>query len=277
VDRRGGVNDTAYLSIDAWQLGLAALLILVNVGLSLALRLGLQRSLLVASLRMSVQLLLVGFVLEWVFELDDPVPVLGVALVMTTLASVSAVNRTSRRLPGVYWDSLLSTTTAAVVVTGLSVVGILRVRPWYDAQYLVPLLGMVLGNILNGISLALDRFTEGVATRREEIELDLSLGATRWEAAHTLVAEAMRVGMIPTINAMMVMGVVSLPGMMTGQLLAGAAPADAVRYQIVIAFMIATAAALGALGVTLLAYRRLFSASHRLRSDRLTLRGDGAG
>lgn len=269
------MNDAAYLPIHAWQLGLAALLILVNVGLSVALRLGLQRSLVVASLRMSAQLLLVGFVLEWVFQLDDPVPVLAVALVMTTLASVSAVNRTSRRVPGVYWDSLLSTTAAAFVVTGLSAVGILRVRPWYDAQYLVPLLGMVLGNILNGISLALDRFTDGVVTRREEIELYLSLGATRWEAAHTLIAEAMRVGMIPTINAMMVMGVVSLPGMMTGQILAGAAPADAVRYQIVIVFMIASAAALGALGVTLLAYRRLFSPSHRLRIDRLTLRDGG--
>jgi len=263
------VNDAAYLRIDLVQLALAGSLVLVNVGLSWALRLGLGRSLVVASLRMSAQLLLVGLVLDWVFALNDPLPVLGVAMVMATLAAVSAVQRTRRRFAGVYWDAFVSVVGAAFLVTGAGVVGIVRVEPWFEAQYTIPLLGMVLGNVLNGISLALDRFTEGVVARRELIEAALGLGATRWEAAHELVRDALRVGMIPTINSMMVMGIVSLPGMMTGQILAGAAPADAVRYQIVIAFMIAAAAALGGSAVTLLAFRRLFDTRHRLRSDRL--------
>ena len=263
------MNDVAYLRIDLLQLALAAGLIAVNVGLSWALRLGLGRSLVIASVRMSSQLLLVGLVLDWVFALNDPLPVLAVAMVMATLAAVSAVQRTRRRFAGVYWDAFVSVVGAAFLVTGVAVVGIVRVEPWFEAQYTIPLLGMVLGNVLNGISLALDRFTEGVVARRELIETYLSLGATRWEAAHDLVRDALRVGMIPTINSMMVMGVVSLPGMMTGQILAGAAPADAVRYQIVIAFMIAAAAALGSSGVTLLAFRRLFDTRHRLRSDRL--------
>lgn len=263
------MSDAAYLRIDLVQLGLAACLIAVNVGLSWALRLGLGRSLVIASVRMSAQLLLVGLVLDWVFGLDDPLPVLGVAMVMATLAAVSAVQRTRRRFAGVYWDAFVSVVGAAFLVTGVAVVGIVRVDPWFEAQYAIPLLGMVLGNVLNGISLALDRFTEGVVGRREWIETALSLGASRWEAAHDLVRDALRVGMIPTINSMMVMGIVSLPGMMTGQILAGAAPADAVRYQIVIVFMIAAAAALGGTGVTLLAFRRLFDTRHRLRSDRL--------
>ena len=263
------MNDAAYLRIDLIQLALAGSLVLINVGLSWALRLGLGRSLVIASVRMSSQLLLVGLVLDWVFALNDPLPVLGVAMVMASLAAVSAVQRTRRRFAGVYWDAFVSVVGAAFLVTGVAVVAIVRVEPWYEAQYTIPLLGMVLGNVLNGISLALDRFTEGVVARRELIETTLSLGATRWEAAHDLVRDALRVGMIPTINSMMVMGVVSLPGMMTGQILAGAAPADAVRYQIVIAFMIAAAAALGGSGVTLLAFRRLFDARHRLRSDRL--------
>jgi putative ABC transport system permease protein len=263
------VTEAAYLHIDLAQLALAAALVLVNVGLSWALRLGLGRSLLIASLRMSAQLLLVGLVLDWVFALNDPLSVLAIAMVMATLAAVAAVNRTRRRFAGVYWDALVSVVGAAFVVTGAAVIGIIRVDPWFDAQYAIPLLGMVLGNVLNGISLALDRFTEGVVSRRERIEAFLSLGATRWEAAHDLVRDALRVGMIPTINSMMVMGVVSLPGMMTGQILAGAAPTDAVRYQIVIVFMIAAATALGGAGVTLLAFRRLFDARHRLRVDRL--------
>jgi putative ABC transport system permease protein len=233
------------------------------------LRLGLARSLLLASSRMVVQLLLVGLVLGYVFSLNRPLPVLAIALVMASLAGVSAVNRSQRRFRGVWWDSLLTITGSAFVVTGLSLVGVLRVRPWFEAQYAIPLLGMVLGNSLNAVSLALDRFLAGVAQGRERIESDLALGASRWEAAHGLIRDSLRTGMIPTINAMMVMGVVSLPGMMTGQILAGADPADAVRYQIVIMFMIASATALGALGVTLLAFRTLFDPRDRLRSERL--------
>ena len=270
-ERRGGnpLMPAAYLTIGPVQLVLAALLLVVNLGLSAWLRLGLERSLLVAAVRMVVQLLLVGLVLQFVFALNQPLPVLGIALVMATLAGVAAVNRTRRRFPGVLWDSLLTVVTAAFLVTGASLLGILRVRPWFEAQYAIPLLGMVLGNTLNGISLALDRFMEGVADGRDGIESRLALGASRWEAAHGLVRESLRTGMIPTINAMMVMGVVSLPGMMTGQILAGAAPTDAVRYQIVIMFMIASATALGALGVTLLAFRALFDPRDRLRSERL--------
>ena len=265
---------STYLVIGLPQLALASVLIVVNLALSLWLRLGLARSLLLASSRMVVQLLLVGLVLGYVFSLNRPLPVLAIALVMASLAGVSAVNRSQRRFRGVWWDSLLTITGSAFVVTGLSLVGVLRVRPWFEAQYAIPLLGMVLGNSLNAVSLALDRFLAGVAQGRERIESDLALGASRWEAAHGLIRDSLRTGMIPTINAMMVMGVVSLPGMMTGQILAGADPADAVRYQIVIMFMIASATALGALGVTLLAFRAVFDARDRLRSERVHTVGE---
>ena len=134
------------------------------------------------------------------------------------------MRRTRRRFAGIYWNSLLSTLGAAFVVTGAALAGIINVHPWFAPQYAIPMLGMVLGNLLTGVSLALDRFMQGVARESGVIEGDLALGATRWEAARPLIGEAPRTGMIPTINAMMVMGVVSLPGMMTGQMLAGAAP-----------------------------------------------------
>ena len=258
-----------YINLGNWQLVFAAVLILINVAISVWLRLGLAKTLLVASARMVVQLLLVGFILQSVFELETPLPVLGIGLVMSALAGIAAVHRTRRRFAGVYWDSVITVLGAAFVVTGAAVLGILDVSPWYQPQYTIPLLGMVLGNILSGVSLALDRFMEGVARDANLIESDLALGATRWEAAHPLLNDALRTGMIPTINSMMVMGVVSLPGMMTGQLLAGAAPADAVRYQIVIMFMIAAATALGTLGVILLAFRRLFNTQHQLCAERL--------
>ncbi len=269
--------NTDYINLSNWQLGFAAVLILVNVAISVWLRLGLARTLLVASVRMVVQLLLVGFILQSVFELKTPLPVIGIGLVMSALAGVAAVRRTKRRFAGVYWDSVISVLGAAFVVTGAAVLGILDVHPWYEPQYTIPLLGMVLGNILSGISLALDRFMEGVARDASMIESDLALGATRWEAAHPLINDSLRTGMIPTINSMMVMGVVSLPGMMTGQLLAGASPTDAVRYQIVIMFMIAAATALGTLGVILLAFRKLFNAQHQLCTGRLQTSGHVQG
>ena len=260
-------TNSLYIQVSYGQLALAAALIVVNLGLSYTLRLGLTRTLLVASARMTVQLLLVGYVLGYIFALNRPLPVLGVALLMAGVASTAAVNRTSRRFAGVYWDSLVTILAVSFVVTGYGLKGVLGVEPWFEPQYAVPILGMVLGNALTGISLALERFTEGLVGHREQIETLLALGATRWEAAHTEIQTAVRTGMIPTLNSMMVMGLVSLPGMMTGQILAGANPVDAVRYQIVIMFMLAAATALGSLLIVLLAYRRLLSKDHRLRLE----------
>lgn len=261
---------TAYIQVGYGQLALAALLLVVNLGLDVALRLGMTRDLVVATVRMTVQLLLVGLVLDWVFAVANPWIILGMAVLMAGLAGVAAVNRTARRFPGVYWDALVTIMAASFLVTGFALTGVLRVDPWYDPQYLIPLLGMLLGNALNGISLGLDRFVDGCARERGRIEARLALGADRWEAALPDVREAMRVGLIPVVNSMMIMGVVSLPGMMTGQILAGADPGDAVRYQILIMFMIASCVALATLGVVLLAYRRLFDARHRLRLEGVT-------
>ncbi|HEY0839192.1 MAG TPA: iron export ABC transporter permease subunit FetB [Vulgatibacter sp.] len=260
---------SGYLQLTPGEVALSALLLLANVALSWALRLELGARLLVVSVRMTVQLVIVGYVLDWIFSLDRPLEVMLLAVVMASLASIAAVGRTSRRFAGVYWDSLVSVMGASFLVTGISLAGILQVRPWYESRYLVPLLGMVLGNAMTGISLSVDRFVDGLEDRRAGIEARLALGATRWEAALDEVRGAMRTGMIPTLNTMAVMGVVSLPGMMTGQILAGAAPGDAVRYQIVIMFMIASATALGMLGMVLLAFRTIFDRAHRLRMDRL--------
>lgn len=251
------------------QLILAALLILFNLGLSVLLKLDLERNLFVASLRMTVQLLIIGYALNWIFALRSPMLIVLVGGVMATLASVDAANRMSRRFSGIYLGSLGAVLLSSFLVTGLTLAGILHLQPWFQAQYAIPILGMVLGNTITGISLAGDRFLSEVVAHRDRIESLLAMGATRWEAAHAEIRTALRTGMIPTINAMMVMGLVSLPGMMTGQILAGAPPAIAVRYQIVIMFVIASATALGAFGMVWLAFRALFDEQHRLRPERL--------
>lgn len=262
--------ETSYLELSYWQVGLATLLILFNGALSFVLRLGLGKRLLIAALRTTVQLLLVGLVLQQVFSLGHWAPVLGLGLAMVLIAGHAAVRRTSRRYPGIWISSTLSILVSSWVVAGIALGAILRVEPWYLPQYSIPLLGMILGNALTGISLGLDRFTETLVQKRDQVELFLSLGGTRWEAAQPTVGEAVRTGMIPILNSMTVVGLVSLPGMMTGQLLAGVPPSEAVKYQIVIMFLIASVTGLGTVGAVLLSYSRLFNHRHQFLAGSIT-------
>jgi len=193
-------------------------------------------------------------------------------LAMTWIAGVAAVRRAGRVYQGIWLDSLLAMWASSWLVTGIALIAIVEVRPWYQPQYAIPLLGMILGNTLNGISLGLDRLGEELDGRRDHVETLLALGATRWEAARGAVQQAVRTGMIPIINSMMVVGLVSLPGMMTGQLLAGVEPVQAVMYQIVIMFLIAAGTSLGTVTVVLLGYRRLFNRDHQFLAARITKR-----
>lgn len=252
-----------YIDLAYWQVGLAALLILINGGVSLILRLDLERRLLVAAIRMSLQLLLIGLVLRWVFALSQWYLVLVLMLIMTWIAGIAAVHRTERRYPGIWLSSIVSVWASSWLITAIALFAVVQVEPWYRPQYAIPLLGMILGNTLTGIALGLDRFGGELESRRDQVEALLALGATRWEAARLPLREAVRTGMIPILNAMAVAGLVSLPGIMTGQLLAGVEPVQAVKYQIVIMYLIASGTALGTVGVVLLSYLRLFNADHQ--------------
>jgi putative ABC transport system permease protein len=254
---------TNYLELTYFQVILAALLILINGALSAVLELGLGRRLLLAAFCTVLQLLLVGLVLDWVFRVNRWYLVLALMTAMTLVAGIAAIQRTQIRYPGITVRSIISVWASSWLIAALALGLIIRARPWYTPQYAIPLLGMILGNTLNGVSLGLDRLGSELASRRDQIDAILALGATRWEAARPLVQQAIRTGLIPTINAMMAVGIVSLPGMMTGQILAGASPVEAVKYQIVIMFLIASAAALGTVTVVLLSYGRLFNEHHQ--------------
>ncbi|MFW6050140.1 MAG: ABC transporter permease [Myxococcota bacterium] len=260
------------IPLDAWDLAIAAGLVLVAGAVSLVLRLGLEGKLALASLRTVVQLLLIGYVLEWVFAVDVPWAILALLAVMIAAAGRAAVQRASRTFRGAYWRAFLSLAITGTATTFMVTSAVVGIEPWWRPQYVIPLLGMVLGNSLTGISLCLDSLLETLDAGRDRVELDLSLGATRWQAVREPLADAVRRGMIPIINSMMVVGIVSLPGMMTGQILAGADPLPAVKYQVVVMFMIAAGTSLGCISVALFAYRRLFNERHQLRADRITPR-----
>ncbi|MGM0490275.1 MAG: ABC transporter permease, partial [Planctomycetota bacterium] len=173
-----------YVELTYTQVALATLLIVINGGISVALHLRLERSLAVAGLRTVVQLLLVGLVLEWVFRVDRWYVVLGLATIMTLIAGATAASRNQRRYPGIWINTILSVWASAWIVTSFALFAVLQgIDTWYQPQYAIPLLGMVLGNTLNGVSVGLNTLTESLVTRREQVESKLALGATRWEAA----------------------------------------------------------------------------------------------
>ena len=247
----------------------ASSLIFVAGSVSFFLKLGLTKALGVASLRMVIQLTLLGAILQWIFSLEHWYLVMALMGSMLINAGTAAVRRTKRRFRGIYAASLLSVTISAVLTTFVVVEIVIDVTPWYEPRYVIPILGMVLGNSLTGLSLCLDRVMLDLAERRDVVEARLALGATAWEACRPHIQEAIRTGMIPILNSMSVVGLVSLPGMMTGQILAGESPKEAVKYQIVVMCMIAAASALGALLAGLFAFRYLTTEDHQIAKDRL--------
>ncbi|MBD3370019.1 iron export ABC transporter permease subunit FetB [Candidatus Fermentibacteria bacterium] len=254
------------------QLAIAASLVLVSGGVSVLLRLKMEKRLAIASFRTIVQLLLIGYVLKWVFGLSSLLALAPVVLFMVSTATQAAVGRPRRKYRGSVWRTFMTLALTGLVVTVTATRVIVGIKPWYSAHYFIPLLGMVLGNSMNAVSLCLDELLESFAQKKEIVEMKLALGATKWEAARQQVADAVRKGMIPIINSMMVVGVVSLPGMMTGQILAGADPFRAVKYQIVIMFMIAAGTAMSSMAVGLLSFRVLFNDRHQLLANRIISR-----
>lgn len=263
------------IELSPYDLALAAVAVLALASTTAVMRLGVSRTLLVAAARTAAQLALVGLILEAVFAQGALLWVALMALVMLVLAGREAAARQTRRFRSGFGfaagtaSMFLSSFVTAIAALAL----VIRVEPWYTPQYAIPLLGMLLGNTMTGIALALDRLTQDVWREAPAIESRLALGASASDAVAEIRAQAMRAGMIPMINAMAAAGIISLPGMMTGQILAGSPPWEAVKYQILIMFLIAAGTGFGTLLAVSLGARRLFDARHRLRLDRLR---DGA-
>lgn len=259
------------ISLTPWDLAISAALVVATALLAAGLRLGLSRQLLIAALRTAVQLSVVGLVLKALFDHPRPLWVALAALVMLFTAGVEIHRRQKRSFRGRWGFGMgaLPLALSSFTVTTLTLTVVIDLHTWYDPQYAVPLLGMLLGNAMSGIAIGLDRLTQAAWDRRTIIEARLALGQTAAEAVSDLRRDAVRSGMIPIVNSMSVVGIVSLPGMMTGQILSGTLPLEAVKYQILIMFSIGACTGFGAIGAVWMGARRLFDERHRLRLDRL--------
>ena len=241
------------------QLLLATGFIFITGLIALALGVGVTKSLWIATARTYLQLLALGLVLRWVFGIDSPWLVIAIITAMTLVAATTIVRRApdapAGSLPRAFISMAFTGFIVTFAVTGL----VIRVEPWYLPRYVIPIAGMVLGNSMNGIALALERTFADLDARSEQVLALTALGATPWEASRHSIRTALRAGMIPGINTLSAAGIVFIPGMMAGQVLAGADPMVAAPYQIVVMMMVATADVVGSTLAVLLTYRRRFT------------------
>lgn len=253
------------------DLALAAVLVLLLAVMSWRLRLGVEGRVLIAAARSTVQLVLLGLVLEVLFDLESLALIGGLTFIMLIAAGAEVMTRQQRRYRGAWAMGIgtLSMFLSSFTVTLLALVVVIRVDPWYQPQYLIPLLGMLLGNTMSGIAIALDGLTRNAWEGRGRIEARLLLGGTWDDAIADIRRDALRAGLIPIVNAMATAGIVSLPGMMTGQILAGSPPMEAAKYQLLIMFLISAGTGLGTVTAVWIGSRRLFDDRQRLRLDRL--------
>ena len=253
------------------DLSVAALLVIALAVLLSRVGLGLSKSMLIAAARTVVQLLLIGLVLNTLFEFAALHWVALIALIMLLVAGHEVMARQAKRFSG-WWGYGIGTLAmfiSAFSCTVLALTVIIGPAPWWEPQYAIPLLGMLLGNTMTGIALGLDRLTQTAWQQRHQVEGRLIMGQTATQAIADIRLDAARSGLMPIINAMAAAGIVSLPGMMTGQILAGTPPMEAVKYQILVMFLITAGTGFGTLGAIWLASKRLFDDRERLRLDRL--------
>lgn len=256
------------------DLAIAASLLLIDGGLSVWLRLGLERQIAIAAIRMVLQLVVVGLILRAVFAFAHPTITLLVILVMVAIASREVAARPEQRLTrfGNIIVGASSVALATFLTAILALTTAIRPTPWFSARYAIPLVGIILGNVLNSTSLGLDSLLSGVVRERAAIEAQLALGATYAQAMRRLVRASVRRALLPILNQMAAAGVVTLPGIMTGQILAGMDPLEAAKYQILLIFLLSGGSGLGAGAVVYLASMRLTDDRQRLRLDRLITR-----
>ncbi|MBL0175105.1 MAG: iron export ABC transporter permease subunit FetB [Ignavibacteria bacterium] len=255
---------TGAIDISWWGLSISLVFVLLAGAASLALGLGLGKDLLWGTVRTFAQLYLMAFVLRFVFAIDQWYVVLAVFAAMIVFATYVVKGRVKERTVRVYLPTLLSMLLSYMVVTIIVVAVIVQAQPWYAPKYFIPLGGMVIGNSITAIAVAMERLLADLRKHRAEVELLLCLGATASEASAHIFRTAIRAGMTPSIMAMMGVGVVWIPGMMTGQILAGADPLVAVKYQIMVMIMLVGSTAIGSVLAVSLVRRRCFSPDHRL-------------
>lgn len=236
-------------------LSLTLLFVFIPLILSKTLKLNLEKDTIIATVRSVIQLLIVGYVLKFVFESDSWIYIILMIVLMIVAATLNA-RKKGKSIKGITWKIALTLIVVEVVTQGI-LLG-LHIVP-ATAQFIIPISGMLIGNSMVLSILFLNRFTAEIEANEEQIELILSLGGTPKQAIHKQLTSSIKASMIPTIESQKTIGLVQLPGMMSGQIIGGADPVQAVQFQILILFALLTTAALSSILIGFLSYPTLFN------------------
>ncbi len=233
-------------------------------------KIGLEKTLLIGTVRTFVQLSAMGYVLTYFFRQDHWIFMIGLLLVMIVIAAWEGFRRQkSVQIPGYFLILSGALILTVTLILGSILFFILRVKPWFYPYAMIPIAGMIIGNALNSATLTVNRFIGELNHREKEVEMYLSLGAPPRAAVEEALRESVRAALLPNIKALMTVGLVQLPGVMTGQILSGIDPLVAVRYQIMIMYMWVTTSTLMNILVLALVYRRFFTPHWQLKRELL--------
>lgn len=253
------------LDLQIWQLSAAYIFILILLCIVRLRGIPREKEILISSVRMTLQLILTGYILMYLFDNSNPFLTILVIVIMEAFAVYNIFKRVnvnlSLRLKKIIAISMVAGTTASLLYF---IFAVINLSPWYNPRYFVPIAGMLIGNAMTGISLGVNRLVDGMKTQKHLIESALMLGATPKMASKQIVDNAFDSAILPTINSMVGMGIVFLPGMMTGQILSGTSPVTAIGYQIAIMLGILGSVALTVILFVQLGYKTFFNEAHQL-------------
>lgn len=252
-------------TIEVWQLIAFSFFIILSSIVSLYMRLKLEKDLWIGAVRTVIQLLLMGFILKYIFNNVNIFFVLGLFIWMIFWASRIINKRVSNKPFNVQMPIFLSMVVTYILISSITTGGLLQVSPWYDPSIFIPIAGMVIGNSMNACALSLERLFSELKEKRDEVEQMLLFGASSKEAMLPALTVAVKTGMVPAINSMMSVGLVFIPGMMTGQIIGGQPPVESAKYQIMIMLMISASTAIGCSFVTAIVARKCFTEKHQLK------------
>ncbi|MBD3285279.1 iron export ABC transporter permease subunit FetB [candidate division WOR-3 bacterium] len=261
------VQSYSAAQISVLSLGISLVFVVVSLIISFGLRLKMWKEILVATIRTILQLLLAGFVLAFVFRWNIWYVTLILLVVMIVIASFESIRRQKHKSAGLFFIVGFGLLASAAFSLVIVIAFVLNIKPWYEPQYLISMGGLVIGNSMTAAALVLNRMWGDMKLRQKEVESLLALGASPYQAAGASIRESVKMALIPTINAMMVVGIVKLPGIMTGQIMAGQPPASAIRYQIVVMFLILGAATITAAITALFGYKFYFTPAQQLKKN----------
>ncbi|KZV62392.1 UPF0014-domain-containing protein [Peniophora sp. CONT] len=257
-----------------WQnVALALSFVAFNAALSYGLQLGVGSSLITAAARCVIQLTLVSYILERIFNTNHPAAVAGIALLLNVLAAFEIVaNKCKMRYPRMFFVVLAAMTLSTIPVSIIGIRFAMSVNPFWKPEQYIPIVGMLCGSTISNLVVSLSFVLQELNENRDKTETYLAFGASRFEACKPIAKSALRLALTPTINQMSVLGIISIPGMMTGAILGGSSVIQAARLQMIIMFMLSASSALATIISIVCTLAICVDGQHRVRAERIDCR-----